>query len=295
MQLAVRPLHLLLFVAVMSAWGLNFAVAKIGLEEFPPIWLVALRFVLVALILIWFVPRPHGRWRQLALVSVVLGVLHFCLMFVGLRTLDAATAVIAVQLQVPMAALLAAFAFDDRLGWRRGLGMVIAFAGVALIAGEPRLHGQYGALAMVIGAGALWSVSVILIKGMGPIDGLMLNAWMAVLSAPVLVLCSLVLEDGQVESIASAGFLGWFSVVYQAAVVTVLGYGAWYWLLRQYDVNQAMPFTLLVPPVGVLSGIVFLGEPLTWALLAGGLLTVSGVAIIVIRRPSLVDSGTKAP
>jgi O-acetylserine/cysteine efflux transporter len=295
MHLAVRPAHILLFVCVMTAWGLNFAVAKTGLLTFPPIWMVTLRFVMVALMLIWFVPRPHGHWRQIAVVSMVLGVLHFCLMFVGLRTLDAATAAIAIQLQVPMAALLAAFTFGDRLGWRRGLGMVTAFSGVALIAGEPRLHGQYLALAMVLGAAALWSVSAILIKRMGPIDGLTLNAWLGLFSAPILAACSFALEDGQIEAITHSGFWGWFAVVYQAAVVTVFGYGTWYWLLRQYDVNQAMPFTLLIPPIGVMSGIVFLGEPLTLALIAGGLLTVSGVAIIVVRRPSLVSEGTKAP
>src|SRR3546814_9270170 len=50
------------------------------------------------------------------------------------------SASIAIQLQVPFASLLAAIFFKDKLGWRRGFGMLIAFFGVAVIAGEPRLE-----------------------------------------------------------------------------------------------------------------------------------------------------------
>src|SRR3546814_2272947 len=71
-------------------------------------------------------------------------------MFHGLKTVDAGTASIAIQLQVPFASLLAAIVFKDKLGWRRALGMAIAFIGVAVIAGEPRLAGQYLALGFVI-------------------------------------------------------------------------------------------------------------------------------------------------
>src|SRR3546814_3213789 len=67
-------------------------------------------------------------------------------MFHGLKTVDAGTASIAIQLQVPFASLLAAIVFKDKLGWRRALGMAIVFIGVAVIAGEPRLAGQYLAL-----------------------------------------------------------------------------------------------------------------------------------------------------
>ena len=74
-------------------------------------------------------------------------------------------------------------------------------------------------------------------------------------------------------------------MVYQAVLVVVVGYGVWTWLLRQYEINQAMPITLLVPLVGVLSGVVFLGESLTLPLILGGLLTIVGVGIILIRRP----------
>ncbi|NIA68611.1 EamA family transporter [Pelagibius litoralis] len=269
----------------MAIWGLNFAVAKIGLTQLPPLIFMTLRFLLVAALLLPFAKLPRGQWLPLFGISFTLGILHFSFMFTGLITLDAATAAIAIQLQVPFAALLAAFFFNDKLGWRRGFAMLLAFAGVAVIAGEPRLDGQYTALGFVIFAACMWSVANVQIKRLGQIDGFTLNAWISVFAMPQLALASLLLEDGQWAALQQANFWAYFAIVYQAVAVVVIGYGAWYWMLRRYQMNQIMPAMLLIPVFGVLSGIVFLGETLTANLVIGGLLTVGGVGIIILRRP----------
>lgn len=287
MTLELRPLHAALAVGVMAIWGLNFAVAKIGLEQLPPIFMIALRFALVALLLGPFAKPPTGRWRPVFLISVTLGLLHFSIMFTGLAGIDAATAAIAIQLQVPFAALLAAVVFKDMLGWRRALGMAVAFGGVALIAGEPRLEGSYVSLGLVILAACIWSVANIQVKLLRDIDGMTLNAWLAIFATPQLLLASLLLEDGHLAALAAADWRAYASVVYQSVLVFGLGYGAWYWLLGQYRVNQTMPFMLLVPVFGVLSGVALLGERLTGPLVSGGLLTILGVGIIVLRRPKV--------
>ena len=285
MSFAIKPLHVLLYVVVMAVWALNFPIAKIGLAQLPPMLLMTLRFALVAVLLLPFVKRPQGQWRQILPISVTLGLLHFALMFTGLSRLDAATAAIAIQLQVPFASILAAVFLGDRLGWRRALGMAIAFGGVGFIAGEPRLQGQYLALGFVLAAAAMWSIANLQVKLLGKVDGMMLIAWTAVFAAPQLLVASLLLETGQLEALAAADWRAFASVAYQAAFVVVLGYGLWYWLLQRYDVNQAMPFTLLVPPFAVIAAIVFLDETLTLPMALGGGMTVLGVGIIVLRRP----------
>ena len=284
----IRPLHILLFVLIAVIWGFNFAIAKIGLDQLPPIFMMSLRWTLVGLLLAPFVKPPRGQWRPVLLVSFTLGFLHFALMFTGLRDLDAATAAITIQLQVPFAALLAAIFFNDKLGWRRACGMAVAFIGVAIIAGEPRLAGKYFPLALVIIAVCTWSVANIQIKKMGEIDGMTLNAWVGVFAAPQLALASFILEDGQFAALAAADWRVLGAVVYQAVAVVIIGYGGWFWMLRLYAVNQVMPFALLVPGFGVLSGVLLLDEALTPALIGGGLLTVLGVGIITLRRPKLV-------
>lgn len=281
-----------LLIAVL--WGLNFAISKAGLEQFPPIFMVSLRFVLVAALLVPFVPFPRGRMKEIALFSTTLGLLHFSFMFSGLAQVDAAVAAITIQIQVPFAALLSAVLYRDPPGWRRMLGMALAIAGVAILAGEPRTSSVLWAVGLIVVAALIWSVSNIQMKRLGDVDGFALNGWMAILAAPQLLLVSLLIEDGQWAAIRAADWIGWGAVAYQGVVVVIVCYGLWYRLLRRYSVNQVMPFTLLVPLFGVLSGVLFLGEAVTWQLVAGGMATIIGVAIIVVRRPRLVEPKTRA-
>jgi O-acetylserine/cysteine efflux transporter len=289
MNLSVRPLHLGLFLLIILVWGINFAVVKTGVDQIPPILFIALRFLVVAAILLPFAKLPRGHWPQVIGVSLTLGLLHFSLMFTGIKQVDASTAAIAIQLQVPFAALLAAIFFKDHFGWRRALGMAVSFVGVVVIAGEPRFQGQYWALASIIAAACVWAVANIQIKALAKVDGITLNAWVAALAVPQLLIASFLLEDGQVAAVADAELGAYLAVLYNSVGVVIFGYSSWYWLLKRYNVNDVMAFTLLIPVVGVFAGVVFLGEVLTWVFIGGAAMTLIGVAIIVIRRPGTTD------
>ncbi|MGH6959954.1 MAG: DMT family transporter, partial [Dongiaceae bacterium] len=250
--------HLVALVVVTVIWGFNFAVVKAGLSLVPPIAFVALRFAIVGLLLLPFLRLPQKRLGELALLSVLLGVVHFSLMFTGLRDLDVATSAIAIQLQVPFAAILAAIFFGDTLGWRRITGMAIAFAGVVLIAGEPRFAGGLLPLFLVVGAAYTCAGANIMIKRLGDdVSVFGLNGWVAMLAAPQLALLSWATEPDPLGAILAAGWPLWASIAFQALLVTVFGYGVWYQCMRRYPVNQVMPLTLLVPLFGVMSGVIF--------------------------------------
>ena len=283
----------LLLVAFL--WGVNFAIVKIGLGHWPPLLFVGLRFVAVAAALAPFMrPLPRDKLIQVAALSATLGVLHFGAMFAGLRNLDAATAAIAVQIQVPFAAILAAVVFKETLHWRRIAGIAIAFAGVACLADEQHFGGQLGSLALVILAACVWATSSVQIKLLGEdIEILNLNGWVALLAAPQTLLASALLETGQRQAVTGADFQAWSVIAYQAIFVSVIGYSIWYRMMRQFPINQVMPFTLLVPVFGVLSGVIMLGERLTPLMLIGGALTLFGVGVVVLRRPRVIAPGTK--
>ncbi len=284
----------LALAAVMAVWGYNFVVVKVGLEQFPPLLFVALHFSVTAVLLLPFLRLRRGPLLPLVGLSVTLGLLHFSLMFSGLADIDVATASIAVQLQVPFAAILAAVFLKDVLGWRRMTGMAVAFAGVAIIAGEPRFEGGLMPLVLVVTASCVWSVSSVQIKLLKEdIQPLALNAWVAILAAPQIIAASLLLEDGQLEAIAAADWRAWGAIAYQAILVTLFGYGVWYRMMQRHSVNQVMPFTLLVPVFGVASGVLALGETLTMPMILGGIATILGVGIIVLRRPRVVEPATR--
>ena len=86
---------------------------------------------------------------------------------------------------------------------------------------------------------------------------------------------------------------GWRYAHVQAIIVAIFSYWIWYNMMRRYPVNQVMPFTLLLPMVGFICGAAILGDEITWRMMVGALATVAGVAIIVLRRPSVLAPSTK--
>ena len=290
----MKPLHLSLMLFCQLIWGVNFVAAKIGLQHFEPLFFVALRFSLVALLLLPFVRLPRRKLLQLVPLSMTMGVMHFGLIFTGMRYLDAATSSIAVQLQVPFAAILAAIFFKETLGWRRLTGMVVAFAGVVLIAGEPRFADNIWPLLSVIGAALVWATANVQVKALGDeFDALHLNGYIAILAAPQLLVVSYLIEGNQWPTVFEVGMMGWGALLFQSVIVAIGSYLIWYNMMRRYPVNQVMPFTLLLPMIGVLSGHFILGEIITWQMVLGGAATLAGVAIVVIRRPAVVAPSTK--
>lgn len=283
----MRPIDLLAAVAVNLAWGLNFTIAKLGVGELPPMLLIGLRYGLTAVLLFpWLRRWPRGQFLQILAVSFVLGFMHFSLMITGLQGVDSSIAAIAVQAQVPFAAILAFLFFRDAIGWRRAAGIALALGGIVLIAGQPTGQSDPLSLAMVIGASLVWAISSIQVKKLGSIDTLVLNAWIAALATPQLLIGSLIFEGDRWASVPDAGFWGWAAVVYMAVAVTVFGYGLWYRLLLRYPVTTVMPLSLLAPTFGVLCGIFLLGESASPEKLLGAAVTLAGVAIVILApRP----------
>jgi len=281
----MRITDILLALLVMAIWGFNFAVAKIALTELPPILLTALRFSLVALVLLPLTRRPP-RLGQIAGLAVTLGIFHFPFVFSGVKLLDTSTAAIVMQLQVPLGAIMASLLLGDRIGARGLIGMAIAFLGVLVIAGAPRLEAnRIGIVYLLIGASA-WGLSNVQLKKIGPVDPFQLNAWIGLFAAIELFAISSVVEGSPWPAIASAGWRGWGGVFYTALVATIVGYGLWTRTLARYAVSQTTPFLLLIPFFAVLAGAGLTGDRLTPDIAIGGLLTVAGVGLTLFRRPS---------
>src|SRR5437899_11734309 len=100
---------ILLMVLAQALWGANFAVTKMGVSHWPPLFFVSLRLGLVALLLVPLVGLPKRQHLPALLrLCFILGVVHWGTLFTGLTLTDAATTSIIIQIQVPISALLAA-------------------------------------------------------------------------------------------------------------------------------------------------------------------------------------------
>ena len=279
--------ELLLAASVPLLLGIGFTFAKAGLNEFPPLFLMGLRFSLASLALVWFVPIPRGQLKQIFWISLVGSTLQYGMTFTGLSMLDASLAIIIIHLEVPFSVLLAAIVLKDKPGSQRILGMLISFAGIVLIAGQPSLSGQLRAILLTAGGAMMWAVGQVMVKQLeNPPSGFALTAWIGVFSGPQMILGSFIFEDSQFESLANASWIGWGVILYLALIMTVLGYGIWYRVLSRNPVSKVMPVMLLLPVFTITSSMLFLGEQPSLIIFIGAAVVIGGVSMIVITKDS---------
>jgi len=275
--------QILLALIVPMTWGFGYALTKIGMDQFTPLLLMSLRFGIAGLILIWFTKPPWEHMRELFIIAFIGSTVQYGFTYYGLKGIDVSTASILVQLEGPILALLSTLILKERLGWPRALGMGLAFAGVIVITGEPRLSDSLDSVALVITGAVFWAIAQIMISRLKSLSGITILAWVAIIATPQMLLISLVIEDGQWESIKSASFIDWSIVFYLSFIMTVIGYSVWYHLLRICDVSRISPFLMLLPVTSIIAGMVLLDEQFTLAMGIGGLLVMTGVASTLIK------------
>ncbi len=287
----MKPIFVFAAIVVTFFWGSNFIAVKEGLAHFPPYFMLALRFAMVAAILLPFYWRRTIPLWFTGLMALVLGTLHFALVFGAMaKGLDIPTTVITVQLGVPFSCLLSTMVFDDRLGAWRTFGMVVAFLGIMLVAGTPSVAANFFPFAMAMVGAFCWAVANIVMKRQGTVNVMEFLAWMSLLAVPQLLLVSWVFEgNNQWELLQTAPLIPWVSVAFSAIGSTIIAYGLWYWLLGHCEVSRITPFNLLVPFIGIGLSQMMYDTALSGQMWLGGLITIAGVGIIIVRRPRLAN------
>ena len=275
--------QILLALIVPITWGFGYALTKIGMDQFTPLLLMSLRFGIAGLILVWFTKPPWGFMRELFIIAFIGSTIQYGFTYYGLKGIDVSTASILVQLEGPILALLSTLILKERLGWPRALGMGLAFTGVVIIAGEPRLSDSLDSVALVITGAIFWAIAQIMISRLKSLSGITILAWVAIIATPQMLLISLVIEEGQWESIKSANLVDWSIVFYLSFIMTVIGYSVWYHLLRICDVSKISPFLMLLPVTSIIAGMVLLNEQFTLVMGIGGVLVMTGVASTLIK------------
>lgn len=286
----LSKLEILMAVMVPLVWGMGFVFAKAAIAQFPPILLMALRFAVTALALVWFTKIPFGNLGRLFFIAMVAAAIQYSLTFTGLKGLDAGTAALIVQLEVPFLVLLGAVMLHERPSTQKWIGIAIAFSGVALIAGQLRLVGSFTSIVLVVSGAFAWALGQVFVRQLKTIDGLTVTAWIAVFATPQLLVMSLIFEQNQLQALQNANWIVWATVAYLGLIMTALGYFMWNTLIRAHDVGRVAPFLLLFPVFSVLGGAIFLGEPLTSSKLLGGAIVIAGVALISLEKAKTMQS-----
>jgi O-acetylserine/cysteine efflux transporter len=276
---------ILLAISIIATWAFNFIAAKYAMQHFPPFFVSGLRFTVVALVLIWFFRPPIGFFKRIFFLTITLGILHFALILVGLSGLDASTTTIAAQSGVPFSIILAWLIFKERLHKFQIMGVCVAFAGLILLIGEPQILNNISFFLIAIFAMFFWALANIQSRGLKDINPFMLNAWFSLIVAPELFLISYFTEDNQWELLFTVPWEAVLGILYMSVFSTIFAYSMWYRLLGKYTISQVAPFNLLSPVFGMLFGSFILGETVGLYKIFGAMVTISGVALLILIKP----------
>lgn len=288
----MQPAHFLLLVAICAVWGFNFVASKVGVNQFPPLFFVGLRFGVLLLCLLPFLRWAPGRMRDVILIALFNGAFHFGLLFVGIALTEASVVAIVVQLNAPFATMLSIVLLGEVVRWRRWTGIALTFLGVAIISVEPHVLDAPAGVLFSAAAALSGAFAAILMRRLTNVGAFQLQSWTALVTAPSLLAASFFLETGQMEAMAMADVWGWGALLYTTFGASLIGHNVYYWLLQRYEVSLLAPLTLLSPILGVFFGITILDEPLTTRILIGAAIAFAGVTILALRNKVPVEPET---
>lgn len=271
----------------MLFWGGTFVAGRLLAGEVPPFSAAFLRFALAGSVLLVLLRYYEGRFPPLGrrqLGSVVLlgltGVMGYNVaFFTGLQTVSASRAGLIIALNPVGITLLSAVLCGEPLRPLRSLGVLISVVGAMLVIS----NGNLSLLASSIGPGELalfgcvlcWALySVFGRRAMAGLSPLAAVAYSALAGA--LFLAPAALAEGVVTASSGYGLQAWSCLLYLAVFGTVLGFLWYYQSIREIGTVRSGVFINFVPIFAVLLGFAILDEPLTFGLLQGAVLVITG-------------------
>jgi drug/metabolite transporter (DMT)-like permease len=230
--------------------------------------------------------RPRGVEHAFVAAMGLTGVAGYQLLLsAGEATVPAGTAALLFAGAPVLAVALAGAVLRERVGLRAWCGLAVALAGAAVVAAgqEGTLGAGAGGVALVAGAAASYAIWIVVQKrALTRMTGFEATAWSTWAGAALAV----PFAGDLPHAIGSAPPSAWLGVVFLGVGISVVPFLLWAWVLGRTQTSVAAPALLLVGPAGMLIAWIALGEAPTVLTLAGGAITLAGVAAAVLRpRP----------
>jgi drug/metabolite transporter (DMT)-like permease len=291
-----------LLAGLSLAWGFNWTAMKVALAEVAPWTFRSLCLGLGSLVLFAVlraggqplaVPR-HQRLR-LALLALVNITSWNLLVAFGMTMIPSGRAAILAYTMPAWAIPLSVWLLGERLTRQKILGLCLGMAGLALLLGEAAVGlgaAPLGSL-LVLGAALSWALGTVLQKRFpmampaGPY-----TAWIMLLGGVPIFAGALVFDDAR--DIARVGLWAALGVAYNVLIAFAWAHWAWIKIATSVPVSVFSLSMLVIPVVGVLSGMLFLGERPTWAEYAA-LALVLGSLLTVIRPQRALPAPARDP
>lgn len=289
------------FLVLALLWGSSFTMIKVSLEGLSPAQLVLARLVLGAAVLAAVaalrrvaLPRDGTVWGHLAGAALFGNVLPFLLLSYGERTASAGIAGVLIG-ATPLLTLTIAYAAlsTERATARKVIGLVVGFLGILLVLApwQDAGGGSIGGELACFGAAVSYAISFVYVRRfLSPrgIPALSLAAGQLLVAVLLQALVSPALQWGEVQ--LTGRVLA--SIVLLGVLCTGLAYVLYFRLIADIGATSASAVNYVVPIAAVIVGVLFLGEPVTWNLVAGGLVVLAGMAYAENRLPGRREPAT---
>ena len=267
---AVPASSLLLVVILTLVWGCNWPVLKLGVTELAPLTFrattmpfAALGLLLVAKLSGDSIRIPRALWRKVAALALFNIAAWNGLILFGVQQMPAGrSAILAYTLPI-WSVLFSLWLLHEPLSGRKLVGLLAGMGGMAVLLGEEIVNvrrAPVGALC-IIGAAISWGFATVLLRRWAPpVPQNTLTGWMMLFGWIPIALAAPLFDPHPFAALASMSGTAWFAVLFNIFLAGTVAHWAWFRMARTLPVAVSSLSSLPVPVVGVLSGMLFLGE-----------------------------------
>jgi len=290
----MSPRHTLMALLVVVIWGVNFLAIDFGLEGVPPLLFLAMRFTVVVIPAIFFFKPPAIGWRNILLIGGFLSLAQFALLYIALTLgMPPGLASLLHQSQVVLTVIVSVLVLRERPSRRQLTGIIIGMTGlVIVVVGYGQAAPWLPVVILLLGS-LSWAIGNVLSRRAKAASSVSLVIWSGLVVPIPAFLLSLAFETPPVvfDALAHLSWQAILSTLYTALLASLVGYGIWNHLLARYPTSAVVPFSLLIPIVGILAAWLVVNEQPTVSEIVGGAVMLVGLAIAVVvfrpRQPAL--------
>ena len=283
-------LELVLLLALATLWGASYTFIKLGVATIPPVTLIAARTLIAGAILVVVIrsrglrlPKDAATWRRFLFQACLNSVIPFTLIAWAERTVNAGLATILNSTSPIFAFLLTvAITRHEAVTARKLFGVVAGIAGTCLIIGVQALGGlgqELWAQLAIVAATVCYAGAAIFGRSFKGLDPIMPAAGSLICGAAVLIPISLVIDRPWALAPSAESI---FALLGLSVFSTALAFVIYFRLVQTLGSVGTTAQAYLRVPIGVVIGVVFLGETLTSTAWAGLACVIVGVAAMTI-------------
>lgn len=305
----MKKKDILLSILLVTLWGLNFTVIKIGLDGVPSMLLVTLRYLFTSFPAIFFIKKPKTKFKYVLLYGLTVGVGQFSCLFYAMQIgMPAGIASVVLQIQAFISPVLAMMFLKEKIHSKQVLGFIISAAGLLLIAtassGSNMNNVPPMAFVLMLGAPLFWAASNIVARiasDSANAEGEKLNmvsmvVWSGLIPPIPMIGLALLFDTPAtlINILKNLSAPSIFAVMYLAYAATLTAYGIWSILIAKYPIGTIAPIPLLVPVIALLSARIVLLEKLSPMQWIGFIVILTGLFIANINFNSIKQSFEKS-